>query len=74
MNQRHAPLCRPDEHSWVVYATDLRHGVLRCRCTVCAAMGRILEPSSQEWEEAFYARHKPYPWPHNERVTTQRAL
>jgi hypothetical protein len=59
------------QHSWVVYATDLRHGVLLCRCIICDATGSITEPSSQEWEKAFYAHQKPYRWPHNERVTAK---
>jgi hypothetical protein len=71
MAQPHTTLCRPAEHRWVVFSTDLGRGILLCRCINCDALGSITEPSSKEWEKAFYARQKPYRWPHNERVTMQ---
>ena len=64
------------EHEWTVYSTALAQVCLELYCNKCAIHGAVLDPSAEEWSQAFEAPSKPYRWHENERVTvgTVRAI
>ena len=49
-------------HEWIVFSTALRDCSLMLQCVECGAMGSVVDPSEEEWSEAFHAPSRPYRW------------
>ena len=56
------------DHEWMVYSTVLNEGWLELHCDKCALVGTVIDPSKEEWQQAFSAPSEPYQWHDNSRV------
>lgn len=51
------------DHQWTVYSTArLERICLGLQCDRCGAFGRVLDPSKDEWSQAFRAPQRNYRW------------
>lgn len=55
-------------HQWFVFSTGLDQVSLLVQCAGCGAIGRVADPTEEEWGRAFHAPSSPYPWEEPERV------
>ncbi len=56
------------KRDWWVYSTAIANGSILVQCHKTGAYGHIPNPSSREWNKAFYAPSNPYRWKESERV------
>ncbi len=57
------------EHKWMVYGTAFNQGCLELYCSRCASTGAVMQPTQEEWGQAFGAHDDPYEWSDQSRVT-----
>lgn len=55
-------------HSWVVFSTALSEVWLMVQCCDCGLHGAVIDPSAEEWSDAFTAPSNPYLWDDETRV------
>lgn len=56
------------KYDWWVYSTAIASFHLLVECKKTKALGFVENPTEKEWNDAFYAPSKPYPWDEHERV------
>jgi hypothetical protein len=57
-------------HEWRVVSTASHPVCLELQCSSCGTYGTVDDPTADEWEEAFHAPSKPYPWTEPDRVSS----
>ena len=55
-------------HSWRVIGSAVGDVSLELQCQKCLLLGSVVDPTEQEWSDAFDAAETPYIWDDNERV------
>jgi len=57
-----------DCYNWQVYSTSVEDRTILVEDRNSGKRGCVVNPSLEEWAQAFHAPSCPYSWPHPERV------
>lgn len=62
------------ERDWWVYSTVLEGRSILVKDRNTGQRGSVIDPTPEEWRQAFHAPSRPYPWPDAARVVEDAAL